>query len=121
MASATTLLRRSSAGRQVYGHFLSGAAKRSHIIIPTSISSIRQFASSTSPKYNEAFVKDLLSKLHNMQGEIEMLRKQKDLLMKSKEKEIGSVKRKHPILKEIESEMSKFTAMVSCYVLHAIL
>lgn len=126
MASATTLLRRSSAGvigcgRQVYCRYLSGAAKRSHIIIPTSMSSIRQFATSTSPKYDEAFVKNLLSQLHDLEGDIEALRKQNELLMKPKE-EAGTVKRKHPILREIESVMwkTKFTAKVSCYVLHAI-
>ncbi|KAK1403721.1 hypothetical protein POM88_003326 [Heracleum sosnowskyi] len=113
MASATTLLRRSSAGvmgcgRQVYCRYLFGAAKRSHFVIPTSISSIRQFASSSPPpKYDAAFVKNLLSKLHDLERDIETHRKERELLLKSKEEEVGFVKRKHPILKEIESEMSK--------------
>lgn len=110
MASATILLRRSviSGGNQVYCRYLSAAAKQSHInILPTSVSSIRQFASSATPKYNEAFVNDLLSKVHTLEGDIETLRKQRELLLQSKEEAVGSVKPKHPLLKEIESEISK--------------
>lgn len=110
MASTTILLRWSaiSGGSQVYGRYLSAAAKQSQIkILPTSVSSIRQFASSAPPKYNEAFVNELLSKLRTLEGDNETLRKQKELLLQSKEDAVGSVKQKHPLLKEIESEISK--------------
>ncbi|KAL8133179.1 hypothetical protein AgCh_008585 [Apium graveolens] len=97
-----------SGGNQVYCRYLSVAAKQSHIkILPTFVSSIRRFASSAPPIYNEAFVNDLLSKLCTQERDIESLRKQNELLLQSKEEEaVGFVKQKHPLLKKIESEIS---------------
>ncbi|KAK1403722.1 hypothetical protein POM88_003327 [Heracleum sosnowskyi] len=120
MASATILLRRSviNGGNQVYSRYLSAAAKQSHIkILPTSVSSIRQFASPASPKYDDAFVNDLLSKVQKQEGVIETLHRQRELLLQSKEQEVGSVKQKHPLLKEIESEIfrNKFSGKKVSY------
>lgn len=126
-ATATVLLRRSviNGGNQVYCRYLSAAATQSHIkILSTSVSSIRQFASSASPNASPEFVDDLLKKIQTLEGSVETLRKQKELLLQySKEEAIGSVKPKHPLLKEIESEISKNKfdgKKVSCFFLIAL-
>lgn len=119
--AAATILRRSSAcligsGRQVYCRYLSTAAKRSHFIIPTSVSSARRFSSSSPLNSNEQTVRDSIQQPTNNQPniseileEIESVRKEIKSIRKKEPpvEEIVVVKEKHPLLKNIELQMSK--------------
>ncbi|KAK1403723.1 hypothetical protein POM88_003328 [Heracleum sosnowskyi] len=138
MAAATILLRRSSAyiksGSQFYSRYLSTASKRSSLFVPTAISSVRQFCSSPvvnttqtpssevkhvnninqQPVNNDQLVREILSQLGSMKGEIESLRKANEERKEEspqeqevEEEEVVVVKEKHPLLKEIESVISK--------------
>lgn len=151
MAAATILLRRSSAfltsGSQFYCRHLSTAAKRSRLFVPTAISSLRQFSSSPvvnnvqtaksdakhvnninqQPVNNDQLVREILSQLGSMRGEIESLRKANEERKEEsspeeeeEEEEVVVVKEKHPLLKEIESVMSKadFRSRVSYFLLY---
>lgn len=150
MAAATILLRRSSAfltsGSQFYCRHLSTAAKRSRLFVPTAISSLRQFSSSPvvnnlqtassdakhvnninqQPVNNDQLVREILSQLGSMRGEIESLRKaneerkEESSQEEEEEEEVVVVKEKHPLLKEIESVMSKadFRSRVSYFLLY---
>ncbi|KAL8133178.1 uncharacterized protein LOC141710765 [Apium graveolens] len=139
MAAATILLRRSSAcltsASQFYCRYLSTAAKRSRLFVPTAISSVRQFSSSPvvnniqtpssdvkpvhtidkQPVNNDQLVREILSQLGSMRGEIESLRKANEERKEEssqaeeeeEEEEVVIVKEKHPLLKQIELVMSK--------------
>lgn len=127
MAASTILLRRSTAcligsGSQFYCRYLSAAAKRSHFIIPTSVSSVRRYSSSSPLNSDEPTARDYAQKPANNQptiskilAEIESVRKEIESIRKEREEgkkeppieEVVVVKEKHPLLKNIESEMSK--------------
>ncbi|KAK1403717.1 hypothetical protein POM88_003322 [Heracleum sosnowskyi] len=94
--------------------YMSVAAKPSHIIIPTAISSIRQYNSAQTPSnsYSATYVKALRSqiellgkdKVHN-ETHVKALESQVELLRKSLEELLR--RQKDPLLAEIELEMSK--------------
>lgn len=96
--------------------FMSVAAKRSHIIIPTAISSIRQYTiariSPKSYRYNESYVKALESHVELLRKDkvdtetcVKALESQVELLRKDKESLL--CRQKDPTLAEIELELSK--------------
>lgn len=150
MAAAAILLRRSSAclmsASQFYSRYLSTAAKRSRLFVPTAISSVRQFSSSPvanniqtpssdvnhvnnidqQPVINDQLVREILSQIASVRGEIESLRraneerKEESTDEEEEEEEVVVVKEKHPLLKEIESVMSKaeFSSRVSYFLLY---
>ncbi|KAK1403715.1 hypothetical protein POM88_003320 [Heracleum sosnowskyi] len=130
----TSVLRNSSSGvistgSQIYSRYLATAANRSHVIIPTSISSVRQFSSpskklSNSKEYSDDQIQQLISdevlidhiitELNSMKYELQLLRNDDNFnLMKKgyeriqKPRKVEVVKEKDPFVKEIESEMSK--------------
>ncbi|KAK1403724.1 hypothetical protein POM88_003329 [Heracleum sosnowskyi] len=125
MAASTILLRKSSAcligsGSQLYGRYLSTAAKRSHTIIPTSVFSGRRFSSSSplnnettardyaqQPANNQPTITEILAEIESVRKEIESIRKERKGKKEPPVEEVVVVKEKHPLLKIIELEMSK--------------
>ncbi|KAL8133180.1 uncharacterized protein LOC141710753 [Apium graveolens] len=124
----TSVLRTSSScvGSQIYLRYLATAAKRSHVIIPTSV---RRFSSPSNKVSNfkdysddqiqqlisdEVLIDHIITELNSMKHELQLLRDDKKFnSMKkgfewiSKPKKVEVVKEKDPFVNEIESEISK--------------
>lgn len=116
MAAATLLLGRSAKCLVSATHLFSNAAKRRYLLVPTAISSLRQFSCDVNNVSNmnqqavdkDKLVSDILSQLGSMREEIEFLRKAKEESRESpREEKTVVVKEKHPLLKQIELAMSK--------------
>lgn len=126
MAATAILLRRSSAcltgsGSQFFCRYLSAAVKPSHTIIPTCVSSARRFSSSSPLNSNERTVRDnihqhannqptipeILAEIESVRKEIESIRREREDKKEPPIETVVVVKEKHPLLKNIELEMSK--------------
>lgn len=126
MSQMAILLRRSSAcligsGSQFFYRYLSAAANPSHTIIPTSVSSARRFSSSSPLNSNEPTVGDnihqpstdqqtiseIFAEIQSVRKEIKSIREKREGKKEPPIEEVVVVKEKHPLLKNIELEMSK--------------
>lgn len=130
----TSVLRSSSScvingGSQIYSCYLATATNRSHLFIPTSISSVRRFSSPSKKRSNfkeysydqiqqlisdEVLIEHIITEINSMKQELQWLRDDEKFNTVKKEferipkpKKVEVVKEKDPFVKEIESEISK--------------
>lgn len=129
----TSVLRSSSScvissGSQIYCRYLTTVANRSHVIIPSSISFVRQFSSPSKKLLNSKEYSDdqiqqpdevrmdrIITELNSMKHELQLIRNDDEKFNSMKKgferipkaTKVEVVKEKDPFIKEIESEISK--------------